>query len=251
MSELRWALLGLGLLFLAGLAIWERRRSRRRPAHAQVLDAPPEAPPVPRPRRVEPSLDAKSMELHRLHDEPLQVPTIHPVEPLRVAEESAVDIPARAMPKPIPAIQWPPVRSDRVLSLRVVGVGGEMLQGRSLRNALEGAGLVAGPQSIYHLADAEGAVMVSAANLVRPGSLDPAQMDAQEFRGISLFSVLPGPLPAAAMLDGLVDTARALAERLGAQVQDERGASLDAQRLQQLRQSLPEDGVPPGDEPQS
>ena len=35
--------------------------------------------------------------------------------------------------------------------------------------------------------------IVSAANLVHPGTLDPAHMDAQEYRGLSLFSVLPVP----------------------------------------------------------
>ncbi len=71
-------------------------------------------------------------------------------------------------------------------------------------------------------------------------------MDAEEFRGLSLFSVLPGPLPPVRMLEELVATARSIAHRLGAVVQDEKGADLDGQRLLQLRQSLPDEPQAPG-----
>ncbi len=50
---------------------------------------------------------------------------------------------------------------------------GEAIPGRQLRIALEAAGLRHGPQMIYHHATGEGAVLVSVANLVRPGILIP------------------------------------------------------------------------------
>jgi cell division protein ZipA len=148
--------------------------------------------------------------------------------------------------KQLVPVRWPPARSEQVLTLRLVRQDGAALPGHALRVALEAAGLASGPQTIYHRADAEGAVIVSAANLVRPGTLDPQHMDAEEFRGLSLFSVLPGPLPPVRMLEELVATARAVAHRLGAVVQDERGADLDGQRLLQLRQSLPAGPQGPG-----
>ncbi len=82
-------------------------------------------------------------------------------------------------------IQWPPAITERVLSLRVVGARGEPLQGRALRNALEAAGLLHGPQKIYHRVDEDGVVLASVANLMRPGNFDPALMDAQESFGSS------------------------------------------------------------------
>ena len=138
------------------------------------------------------------------------------------------------------AIQWPPHRADRVLTLRVANAQGALLQGRAVRMALEQAGLVHGPQCIYHRVDANGAVLASAANMLRPGDLDPAAMDEQQFRGLSLFSVLPGALPPVRMLEELVGVARAVAWRLGAAVQDDHGAELDGERLVQLRKSLPD-----------
>lgn len=242
--ELRWALIGLGVAFLAGLALWEWRRSRRQPARTTLTDLPTVAEQPERPRRVEPGFDGIITARSAGPDESIEVPTIHPVEPVPVASGVAVDVPAaarapaRAAPVAPAVIRWPPEHSERVLSLRVVSRSGEPLPGRQLRNALESAGLVPGPQTIYHRVAEDGAVLVSVANLVRPGSLDPAQMDAQQFRGLSLFSILPGPVPPEAMLDGLVDVARTLARRFDALVQDDQGAALDAARLQALRDSL-------------
>ena len=266
MPELRWALVGLGVLFLLGLGLWEWRRSGRR--HA--AKAPPESAVIieshDRARRIEPSIDGHVGHAGFDPDDSLEVPTIHPGDPvlIGVANESAVDIPAaarfeaRAEPAPsaIPvavplpvqrvpaAIQWPPRHSERVLSLRLVGAQGALLPGRALRIALEGAGLEHGPQQIFHLVTDDGAVLVSAANLVRPGNFDPALMDTQEFRGLNLFTVLPGALPAVRMLEELVGVARSLAHRLSAVVQDESGADLDGMRLSQMRRGLPDESSP-------
>ncbi len=265
MPELRTALIGLSLLFLAGLALWEWRKSRRRYT-GHLRSESGGAEPVDRPRRVEPSLEGMAGMSASDPDDSLEVPTIHPVEPVRVGvmAESAVDIPAAARfeataehrPAPVPApesvpaavaIQWPPRDPGRVLSLRVVNARGEPLSGRALRIALEAAGLQHGPQMIYHRVTPEGAVLVSVANLMRPGSFEPAMMDAQEFRGLNLFSVLPGALPPVRMLEELVALSRSLAYRLSAIVQDEHGAELDGEQLAKLRQSLPAEGGPEGD----
>ncbi len=307
MPELRWALIGLGVLFIAGLALWEWRRSRRRQAHGAPEIAAggvvPQGGGEPWPRRVEPRID--DLGAGRAHDRQFEdtldgVPVIHPSAPaevnLRVAPGAAVDVPgvvahgapeeagaeaaaeaspgsapeavqdvedvheaqevhqvhevrgapARDVPAvaavaaaAIPTIRWPPERADRVLTLRLANPQGALLQGRAVRLALEQGGLVPGPQCIYHRIDAQGCVLASAANMLRPGDLDPSQMDEQQFRGLSLFSVLPGALPPVRMLEELVALARALAWRLGAVVQDDQGAELDGERLVRLRQSLP------------
>jgi FtsZ-interacting cell division protein ZipA len=312
MPELRWALIGLGVLFLAGLALWEWRRGRRFPKPVVRSESVADITlTTERPRRIEPGLDEVMGALSSRSEERLEVPSIR-MEMVPVSSESAVDVPgmvsaarggttsskrivaldddpyeapppeaasfavpsldaeplegdaaalqprAPEPPRPEPstpaaprlsasqtnpaltAVRWPPARSERVLTLRIVRTDGEPLPGRALRGALEAAGLAPGPQTIYHRADTAGEVIVSAANLVRPGKLDPGHMDAEEFRGVSLFSVLPGPLPAVRMLEELVATSRAVAHRLGAVVQDENGDDLDGLRLTELRRSLPD-----------
>jgi FtsZ-interacting cell division protein ZipA len=304
MSQLRWALIGLGVVFLVALALWEWRRSRRMPPRAAHSE--PHAPDITliteRPRRREPQL-GEVPGVHAADDaQRLEVPTILPVDSLPLAVETAVDVPAAARtadggqalrtpapanpppparptqpahaseaapeprhqaepepepdpapaPAPVaapaaaaaaqPSIQWPPPRSERVLTLRIMRRDGTLLPGRGLRIALEAAGLASGPQQIFHRADPHGAVIVSAANMMQPGVLDPLHMDATEYRGLSLFSVLPGPLPPVRMLEELVATARSVAHRLGAIVQDEQGGDLDGMRLIELRRSLPDGG---------
>jgi FtsZ-interacting cell division protein ZipA len=257
MTDLHLALFGLGALFVAGLALWEWRRGRR--SHAQPqLEAAGQAVPSAAPagddwaRRLEPRID----NMFDGHDSPdadhmpiHDVPVIHPAEAFAVpvARESAVDTPAAARPVARPAppdIRWPPERADRVLTLRLVSAQGALLPGREVRLALEHAGLVPGPQTIYHRVDDDGAVLVSAANLLRPGDLDPLAMDEQQLRGLSMFSVLPGAMEPVRMLEELVSTARAVSWRLGAVVQDDQGAELDGDRLVKLRQSLPEAAEP-------
>lgn len=263
MPELRWALVVLGALCVAGLALWEWRRSRRRHAGPESVGVTPavvaHAGGESRHRRIEPHIDSLLPSTGAPAGDPQEplatliddVPVVHPAEQLEVpvARENAVDVPAAVKPAARAArapVRWPPERADRVLTLRLVNAQGALLPGREARLALEQAGLAFGPQRIYHLADAQGAVLVSAANLLRPGDLDPAHMDEQQLRGLSLFSVLPGPLPPVRMLEELVAVARAVAWRLGAVVQDDQGAELDGERLVRLRQSLPqatEDGA--------
>ncbi len=269
MPELRWALIGLGLVFFLGLALWEWRRTSRMPRRgARPEAAAPDVTLVKeRPRRVEPGLGEVPGMLVSGPDDVFEVPTILPRE-IPISDEAAVDVPgahhgsgdtqfsatsttvsAEVLQPPAVKIRWPPERAERVLTLRIVKTGGELLPGRALRIALEGAGLSSGPQQIFHRADPDGAVVVSAANLVQPGILDPAHMDASEYRGLSLFSVLPGPLPPVRMLEELVATARSIAHRLGAIVEDEHGGDLDGRRLAELRRSLPEGGGSVGGRP--
>ena len=73
---------------------------------------------------------------------------------------------------------------------------------------------------------------------LKPGVLDPINMDFQRLAGINLFTVLPGPLSPGAALDHLLDTARELSQRLPARVQDETGHPLDAERLEDLRERM-------------
>jgi cell division protein ZipA len=258
MPELRWALLGLGLLFLAGLALWEWRRPRRG-IDTHGAAEPEVTATSSRLRRLEPRIEPRIGEFAEFNADaarsaPLELPTMRAVEATRddsrqsespaarpilveVAADSAVDVPLAALPSQVP-VQWPPEQTDRVLGLRIVHPRGEALPGSQLRFALLASGMRYGPQQIFHRIRQDGAVLASAANLVRPGTFEPKQMDTQEFRGLSLFSVLPGVLPDAQMLEELVVLARRIATRLAVTVQDDQGMPLDAERLNQLRRSV-------------
>ncbi len=131
-----------------------------------------------------------------------------------------------------------PPRHQRIIAVRLIGRDGQRVEGRDLKVALGSEGLEFGRYSIYHRVVEGGRPLYSVASLVEPGSFDPTQMETLRFPGISLFAVFPGPLPAPQCFDELLATARRLADRLGATLQDDSGSSLTGQRVLSIREDL-------------
>jgi cell division protein ZipA len=156
-------------------------------------------------------------------------------EPLPGEQELPGELPEQPRPT---VVDWPPESERHILSLRVVALSHERLSGRVVRLALGACGFEHGRFGIFHQPGADGRALLSAANLSKPGIFDLPNMDFQRFSGVSLFAVLPGPLPPAAALDHLLDTAQDLAERLRARVQDEQGLTLGATQLETLRRTV-------------
>ncbi len=243
MNELRWILLGVGALFVVGLALWELRRQRH--TAGEVDSGEPVDTQGWQDLRAEPALDIPEIRNDDLRrDLPLvMLDELHAAETdvgFDVAMEVAVDRPGQAGREALQpvAIQWPPEQQDHIIWLRVVPLDETRFGGKLLRQSLTGCGMVLGPQDIFHWADEAGRVVASAANLTRPGSFDLAVMDTQQFLGVHLFSVLPGPLPPVQTFDELLSLARDVAKRVSGQVQDEQGRVVDAARAAEIRQSL-------------
>jgi cell division protein ZipA len=278
-AELRWMLLLLGVLFLAGLAWWELRRPRQARG-AELARAEPNdvatgahpAEPQDRPHaHREPTLTLPPI---RTRDPLLELPTIEIVDessegltadrdeeidllagevepivsqpspdesdPLLEPADEPVELSqsAAAVESPVePIVEWPEESLRRIVALRLVA-GAERFPGHAVRQALAAEGFVLGKLAIYHRAGPDGRAVLSAANLMRPGTFDTESIDRQRFPGLSLFAVLPGPLPPTRAFDELLVAARNLNERLHGQLQDERGEVLTPERASQLREDL-------------
>ena len=143
--------------------------------------------------------------------------------------------PSPALPSPAPQTA-PQVESERrIVALRVVARNGERFTGTSVRQALQGEGFVHGDMQIFHRTAGDGRALLSAASLTRPGSFDLATMDAALYRGLNLFAVLPGPLPARDTVDKLLLSGHTLAQRLRGDLLDSRGEPLTESRLAEMR----------------
>lgn len=224
MTGLRWILLLAGLIFIAGLAWWEMRRSRQASgAHSPRLE-----PTVDEPVRETPAQPLAAPRLNESH-RPLPVIEWPPMS----ADDSAP--PPEPASAPRATLNWPPEGVRRICNLRLTPGRQERLAGRAVRQSLLACGFEHGEFGIFHLAGADHCVIVSAANLARPGMLDPDNMDYQRFSGINLFTVLPGSLPDSDALDQLLAIAERLAERLEGGLQDNDGRVLDAAGLAALR----------------
>jgi cell division protein ZipA len=170
--------------------------------------------------------------IFRAHDEPY----IGQDDEISEVRTITYDAPDSHGPKL--SLAWPGENERRIVTLRVLPRVDPRFQGRNLRQSFASAGFWHGPLDIYHLPDAEGRVILSAAALAQPGTFDPSIMDSQRFSGLNLFAVLPGPLPESDAFDELVHAARSLAERLDGRITDQHGEELTPQRIARLRQSL-------------
>jgi FtsZ-interacting cell division protein ZipA len=321
MSELRWALLILGVLFIAVLWWWERRRPRqasggleRTLSREGGADAPPrlvQEPPLtlPEVRAREPlavkelpvvaERRAEQPEEAREPGEEQELPVLEAAAPARPAEaaerqparsasdpDDTVDdllaiVPADEIPadqraafeesefedsgpvasvysEPVaaptapsqhevlpelppsapPVVDLPADRERRHLALRLVAPQREGFAGRPLRQALAAEGFRLGEFDIFHKPDDEHRTVLFAATLTPPGTFDLETMDSQHYGGLSLFAVLPGPMPPPEAFDELVFAARNLNERLHGELRDEQGTPLTPARIAQLREKL-------------
>ncbi len=126
---------------------------------------------------------------------------------------------------------------QRIVALRLIAPGGRW-SGRELRKALEAEGLRFGRFSIFHREREDGKTLFYVASMMEPGSFDLTTMDGQDFPGISLFGIVPGPLDAPSTFDLVLTAGRNLAERMKGQLQDEQGSTLTTQRILNLREEL-------------
>jgi cell division protein ZipA len=158
-----------------------------------------------------------------------------PPSPLPPAREALPELPVTAAP---PTVEWPPDDQRQIVAVRLIAPLPERFSGRSLRQALAAEGFVLGRFAIFHKADESRRAVLSAASLTRPGTFDVDTMDSQQYGGLSLFAVLPGPKAPSQAFDELVFTARGLNERLHGVLQDEQGSPLTPSRIALLRERL-------------
>jgi cell division protein ZipA len=273
MSELRWALLILGIVFIAVLAWWERRRPRqasgaleRAGSRESAAEGPPPRlvrdPPLTLPEvRLREPVAAKQLPVVAALPEEPAVPVLEPAAEPMVEDDPAppadsadpeandtapfepgAPLPREVLPE-LPGaeplvVDWPAEHERRILALRLVAPQRERFAGRSLRQALAAEGFLLGQFAIFHKPDDERRAVLSAASLTRPGTFDRETMDSQHYGGLSLFAVLPGPKSPPQAFDELVFAARNLNERLHGVLQDEQGTPLTPARIAQLREQL-------------
>jgi cell division protein ZipA len=127
---------------------------------------------------------------------------------------------------------------QRIVSVRVCTMGEARWSGDQLMAALELHGLAYGRYQVFHRKHADGRSLFCVASLIEPGTFDIAEMVDQEFRGITLFAILPGPSEPLETLDELMGTARGLAEELSGMVQDPSGMPMSPQRAAALREDI-------------
>jgi cell division protein ZipA len=138
-----------------------------------------------------------------------------------------------------PAAHAPNVAElQRIVTIRVSALGETHWSGPQLMAAFELHGLAFGRYQVFHRKHVDGRSLFCVASLIEPGTFDVAAMAEQEFRGVTLFAVLPGPITPLETVDELLRTARGLAEELSGMIQDAKGMPLSPQRAAALREDV-------------
>ena len=276
-AELRWILLALSLVLLAGIWWWGRRRSSQAPGDAQLRELTPtmepqrHEPPTHRPSEdgdwgvppLEPlSIRTQDFERVPVLDTPMMVhfePTIQlapdpavapPAEAALAAPAAAVAGTAATAAGRVPTLQ-PPERTgalpaqtpnaaeqQKIVTVRVCAAGESRWSGATLLAALELHGLAYGRYQVFHRRHVDGRSLFCVASLIEPGTFDVARMSSEEFRGVTLFAVLPGPVEPLLTIDELLGAARGLAQELSGMVQDSKGMPLSPQRAAAIRDDV-------------
>jgi cell division protein ZipA len=204
MDGLRWLLLFVGLLVIAGVYLYSRREPKKPVVEPGAAER--QEPVLVAPSEVEPIVDAD--------DES---------EPAFDAEPD----PAESVPQ-------------KIVTLRIVARDGGSFQGDELILTMRGIGLRHGKFGIYHRYDGadEDRTIFSAASLVEPGSFDIDNIKEQKIPGISLFMILPGPLDGVEAFDLMIAAAHALGSALNGELLDETGSTLSIQRERYMREEI-------------
>ena len=173
-----------------------------------------------------PVLDGPMM----VHADP--VPTMQP-------RAEAMQPQAEAPPSPGVSTSVPNAPDlQRIVTIRVCAVGDARWSGARLMTALETHGLAFGRYQVFHRKHPDGRSLFCVASLIEPGTFDVAEMADQEFRGITLFAVLPGPMQPLETMHELLGTAQGLAQELSGMVQDGKGMPMSPQRAAALREDI-------------
>jgi cell division protein ZipA len=185
-------------------------------------------------------------------DPPPVAPAVAPVPvPVRTASPAAVASPAPAASPAVAAAPESRARSQaspaqaanvseqqKIVTVRVCAPGETRWSGASLLAALELHGLAYGRYQVFHRRHVDGRSLFCVASMVEPGTFDVARMSSEEFRGVTLFAVLPGPVEPLLTVDELLGAARGLAHELAGMVQDSKGMPLSPQRAAALRDDV-------------
>jgi len=249
MESLRWILLAVGVVLVVGIYFWSRRDSERRIEPRFEPDAGPEAG--------EP--DADDWEVrpvdNALDGEPRQeeLPDLDDIQMTPVAEPVEIDTALAAQLKGLeqalgrehdespgearPASAGAEAAEEKIIVFYLVASKGSPFQGGQVAQAFASEQLRYGEMSIFHrMTDEAGqAPVFSVANLVEPGTFDPATIADSVTPGLSLFMRLPGPTEPLRAFEDLAQTAQSLARQLRGELRDDQRSLVTAQTLAAIR----------------
>ncbi len=247
MNELRWYLLGIGLVILAAI-YWNGRRQKKASAHRVFEEQGGEHDVLLGQESAQPaSLDDQLERLAREQVQGLEAGGAG--EPASSPAESGQEIEAEvppAVPETPPAETAAPAAAEEPLPefivIYLVPPEGQTFAGKAVLKAFHAHKLRFGERDIFHRyasGERSAAPQFSVANMYKPGTLVPGELVNSRIRGLSVFMQLPVAEPLNVYLD-MLHTAQHLASALGGELRDDKLQPLAQATIDRLRRQLAE-----------
>lgn len=218
MPELRWILTALGIALIIGVYVWSRRDRAARDGKSW---------------RREPALRERDDPWGKASQGVERQP-----EPASAADASLASGDHDPLEADVPEL--PPEGEQLIVALRLRARQPAGFDGSELVKAFSAEGLEFGRFGAFHDLDERRRSRFLVASLVEPGSFEIEKMHELRCPGVSMFMILPGPREPLSALDGMFTCARRLAERLDAEVLDDKGNALTMQHAGWLREQVVE-----------
>lgn len=213
MSELRWILLLIGALVVAGVYAYTRyqRRVRDEAGFGE--------------RRVARDVLETATGEEALLTDPGDVPDLGELPAIDLGRDGDVAADGAAPPRP----------SEDLLVMHVRAAEGQTWSGAAIVRAAESVGLRRTDKDIFQYFLTGEHALFYVADMFKPGVFDWRRMDKFRTRGLSLFMRLPATCPATEALKAMLGCAGGLTEALGGDVLDAERRPLSEEALARMR----------------
>jgi cell division protein ZipA len=245
MNELRWILLGIGVLVIAGIYFWESTKQKRNLRSRVENYSPPDKDSISNIRinpKKERNIDIsgalatfnsylkQSRKSTAEKDVGLDtIPAETDAEDYDFLNDAAGDQPTRGKNK-----------QQEIMVIYITAESSPGFNGPDILHALESADMQFGDMNIfhYHGPDKNHATraLFSLANIHEPGSFDIDNMDRFSTNGLALFMCLPADIGGDIAFELMLDTAHNLAYLLGGELRDADRKILDTEKLNKMRE---------------
>ncbi len=227
MNELRWILLLLGLVIIAGIYFWGTRASARRLSRKYRYSDDESLELGSMPREADNGLFDYT---ETLSDQPW----------LEEDEDQGADVGgAQAGRERAP---YTYSSDGRIIVLYLIAPSDQPYSGNAIHSAAGSVGMRFGDMGVYHYFGV-GAMrsprsLFCLADMLEPGSLDLKEMENFETSGVVLFMQLPPPGFKRVAFDLMLNTAQRLLKRLHGELLDDYRKPLTAEGIERLRSQV-------------
>ena len=211
MAELRWLLLIVGLVLIAGIYLYTRYKPR--------LD--------------------KRFESLSMRREPTLSGAVASA-PEAVENENTLEIDSEIETETDERDEGAVAKETKIIAIRLMARDSSGFPADQLILKMRDLGLKHGEFGIFHRPCETGERRndFSIASLVEPGSFDLTRLKTDSYPGVSIFMQLPGSRDGVEIFDDMLTTSRSLARELDGELLDEQGSSLSVQRERYLREEV-------------